>query len=728
MLSLSKELCSMRIAAVLLLAAATAWCVPVEKWVQTTRSDFQNGKAQGTAVLAVGKVTLAPELKPLLGKAVPHIWALAADGRGAIYAATGLKARVIRIRGGKADDFFTAPNKADLEILSVAVGPKGAIYAAAAPSGTLYRIAADGKADVLYKSPDPYVWALAIADDGTVYAATGPNGKLLKITPKGKATTVLKADAKHILSLLLAPDGSLYAGTDRKGLLYHVPPKGTPRVVYDAAESDIRALARDPKGNLYFATAATATKPTTTSIARKTPSMMRIVRPSSRTPTPPPPTKPSAPGAAIKATNSIYRLAPDGAVTKLLSTSGVAYYALIWHRDRLYAGTGNAGKLYRIDDRASVQLADLKQSQIMALAADRGALVLATANDGQVYRVAAQHATMGTLLSEVYDTTSLSRWGQIAWQAQTPRGAGVTLATRSGNTSRADASWSPWSKECTEARGQAVASPPARFIQYRATLKRGRDDKAPLLDEVVIAYVRANEPPRVTRISVGKPPKPRRPTTPSKPGTATPTSTGSRSRPMNTRKQSVTSQRGPFAERIRITWAATDPNKDSLLFALHFRGEDESTWKKIRDRLLITHYDWDTERVPDGAYRFRVVASDIRTNPPDRALEGELVGEAVVIDNTPPTVGELKARVGKDRAVSVAVAAKDAGSRIDSAEYTIDGGEWQQLAPTDGIFDAAAETMEFKTESLEPGEHTIVVRAKDEAGNSGAAKAVIQVK
>jgi hypothetical protein len=714
----------MRLIASVLLAsaAAAAWAVPVEKWVQTTRGDFQNGKAQGTAVLALGQVTLAPELKPLLPKPASHLWALAADADGTVYAASGFKPRLLRLRGEKVEELFAAPGKADLEVLAVAVGPKDVVYASVAPSGTLYRIAPDGKAEVLHKSADPYLWALAIAPDGGLYAATGPNGKLLKIAPDGKAAEVFKADAPHILSLLVAPDGSLYAGTS-KGLLYHVPVKGTPHVAYEAAEGDIRALARDPKSNLYFATAATSA-PQAEPPKQPPPAPPPEGR---RAPPPASPAPPSAPGATVKATNALYRLAPDGTVTKLLAAEGEAFYALTWYRDHLHAGTGNDGKLYRIEEQTAVQLADLEESQITAFALVQDALFLATANAGQVYRVEAPHAAAGSFTSEVYDTASSCRWGQITWQAQVPRGATLSLATRTGNTAKPDASWSAWSAEYAQPSGEAIASPPGRFVQYRATLKRGHDGAAPVLDEVVIAYLRANEPPRITEVKFGKPPEPRQPPPPEgSPEARRPVVAVSR--PLTTQKQPAAPQRGPLTQRIRIAWAATDPNNDGLFFALFFRGEDETTWKKVTDRLGVAFHDWDTESVPDGPYRFRIVASDSRTNPPDAALEGQFITETVIIDNTPPTLADLKTRVENDRRVTVTVRAADATSRIESAEYALDGGEWMQLTAADGVFDSPTETLEFRTAPLDPGEHTVVVRAKDEADNSGAAKAVVKVK
>ena len=723
---------------------ASAQAVPVEKWVQTTQSDFEQAEASGTAVLGLGQVVLAPEFEPLLDKPVTHIWALAADAKGTVYAASGIAPRLLRIRGGKVETAFTSPDKGDIEVLSVAVGPAGAVYAATAPSGTIYRIPAEGKPEPFYKGSDPYVWAMAVAPDGTVYAATGPNGKLLKIAASGKAATLLKANADHILSLLLAPDGSLYAGTDKNGYLYHVSPKGKARVAYDADESDIRALALGPDGELYIATAATAaaagsapTKPSTSApaggrtiiISRRPSAMAAKPSPgSSRGSTSSRPSKPSAPGARLSATNTIYRLAPSGDVTKVLSVQGVAFHALAWHQGQLFAATGNDGKLYRVNGDRAVQLADLDESQITALAVADGRLVLATANPGRIYRVTARHTSEGTLVSEVYDTGTLSHWGQLSWVADAPRGTSVAIAVRTGNVAKPDATWSDWSSDHREPAGAAIGGPPARFIQYRATLKTSKGDATPTLDEVVIAYVQSNRPPTVAEVKVGRVPEPRRPQPRPQPGAPAPPQPTPESRPLTTKKQPASPQRGPFPDHIRILWKAEDPNKDNLLYDVYFRGEGETTWKRLAERLGVPYHDWDTHNVPDGAYRVRVVASDAASNPPAQALTGERITEAFTIDNTPPAISELKTQVHPDRTVTVIAPCTDKGSTLASAEYSIDAGDWTNVPAADGIFDSAAETVRFTTKPLDKGEHTLVLRAKDDAENSGAAKAVFVVK
>ena len=53
----------------------------------------------------------------------------------------------------------------------------------------------------------------------------------------------------------------------------------------------------------------------------------------------------------------------------------------------------------------------------------------------------------------------------------------------------------------------------------------------------------------------------------------------------------------------------------------YYRGENETQWKLLKDKLDQKFYSWDTTSLPDGAYYLRIVASDAPSNPPAVALE-----------------------------------------------------------------------------------------------------------
>jgi len=65
-------------------------------------------------------------------------------------------------------------------------------------------------------------------------------------------------------------------------------------------------------------------------------------------------------------------------------------------------------------------------------------------------------------------------------------------------------------------------------------------------------------------------------------------------------------------------------------------------------------------------------------------------------------------------------------TRVARIEYALDGAEWVYSLPKDGVFDNAAEEINIVLENLEPGEHTIVVRASDENGNMSTSHLVFE--
>src|ERR1700690_1718311 len=127
-------------------------------------------------------------------------------------------------------------------------------------------------------------------------------------------------------------------------------------------------------------------------------------------------------------------------------------------------------------------------------------------------------------------------------------------------------------------------------------------------------------------------------------------------------------------------------------------------------------YSWNTESIPDGWYRVKVVASDEDSNPVGEALTDEKISELVKVDNTRPQVQQLT----YDGAGGVLKGmARDNLSLIRYLEYSIDGGEWKFFAPKDGVFDDREEAFEVKIGPLSAGPHFIAVRAPDGDGNMG---------
>ena len=116
----------------------------------------------------------------------------------------------------------------------------------------------------------------------------------------------------------------------------------------------------------------------------------------------------------------------------------------------------------------------------------------------------------------------------------------------------------------------------------------------------------------------------------------------------------------------------------------------------------------------------RITASDAPSNPAPLALTGDKESLPFEVDNTPPTV---TVTLISRSPVRLRAVAKDDSSLIRRAEYSVDGGRWDEVHPTDGINDSREETYEISLDALSgPGPHIVVVRASDQLGNVSTAR------
>jgi hypothetical protein len=378
-------------------------------------------------------------------------------------------------------------------------------------------------------------------------------------------------------------------------------------------------------------------------------------------------------------------------------------------------------------DRAAVLVAQVGEGDATRLLAEPGGTLAATGNLAKIIRLGSDPGASGWFESPVHDAGTVARWGRIAWINSGKTGS-LAFRTRTGNTARPDATWSEWSDPVNNPA--PVTSPNARFIQWRAEFTGG-SNAAPALDHVSLAYLPQNTPPVVRSIQVSSQAgaatvKPGASSSSTPASTAafsiTVTDTGDVSTPAGTPSQMVSRSAG---SQMQIAWQADDPDGDRLLYNLYFRGEDETQWKLLRGDMTENTYTLEGDVLADGRYFFRVTASDRLSNPLDLAREAALVSAPVLIDNTPPVV-----HVGAPRrngpAVELDVEATDAASSLRRCEYSIDAGPWTPLEAVDGVIDSPQESFQVRLRDVPEGEHVIVVRAIDSAGNAGLAKVVIR--
>jgi hypothetical protein len=706
----------------------------------TTQADFLKGDVQNLSIDTRGQLTLGPASELVYETAAPFLWALIPGADGSLFIGTGNEGRVFRVDAdGKGTSFF---DSAELEAHALAPAPDGGLYVGSSPDGKIYKVDRKGVATTFFEPDEKYIWAMTVDAKGNLYAATGEKGIIYRIGPDGKGSRFYQAKATHATSLAFDRSGNLLVGTESPGRVLRVDPAGKAFVLLDSPFQEIRALRFDDKGMLYVAAvsgrtppagggrpaeggpdrpASESSPPPIASVSTEITSIAVADTPSSSgSSTPPRPDGRSPRGA-------IYRIAPDGLWDQLWESREDAPYDLIFDAEgRLIVGTGNKGKIYRLegDPLQPTLLVGAGAQQVTAFYKDaKNRLYFATANPGKLFRLSTTRATRGTYESEPRDAQTVATWGALRWRGSTPNGSAIEISTRTGNTATPDDTWSPWSAAYTIADGSPITSPKARFIQWRVTLT-GKAD-SPVLTSISAAYLQRNLRPQVRSITVHPPGIVfQKPFTTGDPELAgfenqtTPERTLTNAA-MNSQQSSSGSPalgRRTYQKGLQtLIWRAEDENDDDLSYEIRYRREGETTWKVLRRDVTEPILVWDTTTVPNGTYFVRIVASDSPSNAADTALAGESDSAAFEIDNIPPEIKTQPARVQGSKTI-VTFAVIDDHSPIQRVECSEDGMTWRPVFPRDGIADSKSEQYEVGIDG-ELGPRGLSLRVTDAMNN-----------
>jgi sugar lactone lactonase YvrE len=730
---------------------SSAFAEGTRSWEQSKFEDLAKGTATGVAIRSAGGLELAPTFKSLYATPSTYIWAIAADDAGNVYVAAGAPARVYRIPpDGRATIIFEPK---ELQVQALRISSAGAIYAATAPDGKVYKIEhnAGGKAQpakanssptadpswsssVYFEPGTKYIWDLALDKSGNLYVATGDHGEIFRVTPKGEHSVFFQSDETHIRVLAFDAEDNLIAGSDGSGLIYRISPAGDGFVLYSAPKKEITALALDRSGNIYAAAvgekkpgnASTSSAFNTALLtmganlpggAPQVPGMTITANPAGPAISGPFP----FPGGGASSGSDVYRIAPDGSPIRLWTSHEDIVYALTFDsQGRLLAGTGNRGHIFEItglDDFSDLLKA--AASQVTAFAkAPGGAVYAATSNLGKVFVLGPGPEAQGTYESDVFDAKIFSRWGRVE-----SRGIGhVDVYARSGNVDNPDRNWSPW-KKVDLGKDDETGVPAARYAQWKAVLHAGTP--APNVDSVALNYLPKNVAPEIEdlTVQVGVKYQP------------TPKNTGmSLGADSSTLSSATHFEAAPSSshdrDSIGVKWSAHDDNDDQLVYSIYYRGDGQKRWLLLKDDITDKAYSFDASLLPDGGYTVRVVASDAASHSPGESLTASRESRRFEVDTTPPRIENLSATLDGSQ-IHVTFRAGDGFSPIKRAEYSVDAGDWKYVEPVGQLSDAKTETYDFKAspEAAKDGavssEHVVVVRVYDRYDNMGAAKTLI---
>ncbi len=534
---------------------------------------------------------------------------------------------------------------------------------------------------MLFDSDEPHLRSLLALDDGTALVGTAGDGLLLSIAADGRARTLHASDAPEIVALAAAADGGVWIGV-----------LASEASLVDLGSSDGNGNGNgngngddeDDDGN--GVEVSESSEATSAGSRRK-----GFRGPRSR----------------------VLHYRPETGVSRAWDFEDETIFDLLEHAGRLWVATGLEGKLYSFSDERMVLEKDVDEAQIVSLFPAGDELGFASTNSAALFRFTPGSEREGTLTGSVLDARQMARFGTLRWSGQQPDSTSVRFSMRSGMSKEPDVTWSDWTPP---AGGREIGLDGlglSRYFQWRLHLS-SNNGASPVVTTVEVSYLQSNQKPEIESfeaLPAGQILVPGNfnpsnqvyePAHPNRDGIFT--TVGGQRRDNNRNLKTLWKQ-----GYRTLRWSADDPNEDELRFSLYFRREADDDWLLMTEDLEDPRYSFDATVLPDGDYRFKVVASDAAANVEDQAEEAHRVSETIVIDHSP---ADLTSATRTDSAIRATV--EDALSPLRSAEFSTDATEWRPAEAADGLLDGTRETVVV---TADPDARLLLLRITDAAFN-----------
>jgi hypothetical protein len=359
------------------------------------------------------------------------------------------------------------------------------------PNGKVYRFDpfAPAATGLVYDSLDKNILSLAVGEDGSVYAGSDNRGLIYKIDPRNKSATVMyDSEQPEITALLQQGSGPLYAAATTAAaakaeskFAAQFPMSGRPDVKSKSSGNSSEDQSTR-KLEIPVTKGSGKAKPG----ERKGPMMK-----------PPPPTQAS----------HIYKISKKGYVTDVFSAT-VVLFCLLGQEDNLLVGTGNNAQLFSVDpeeEQYSVIYQDKQASQITAIAESGDEIFLGTSNPAKLVKLKKTFASDGSYTSDLVDAGQPANWGKLQIEADVPQGCRIMLSSRSGNVEDVnDPTFSDWTEPKEVTGPTQLRCPLGRFCQYKLILKSSGGTTSPIIREIAIAQTVPNLAPKVQSVDVAR--------------------------------------------------------------------------------------------------------------------------------------------------------------------------------------------------------------------------------
>jgi hypothetical protein len=671
-----------------------------------------------------------------------YVWALAETPDGKLYAATGPTGKLFEVSPDGSSRVLLETEENNL--LSLLSDGKDMLYVGTDPHGLVYRVnRSTGESFVVYNAAESEITALALDAQGNLYAATGEAHD--EQGQQNQAAAPTENGGHPDNGAVSVPIPSSPPNNPKPPTPPDPNPGRPDPIPKQPNQSGQQTIFWNSRAHHSFCPRTAAVLTLDDGPDQPSPGGPPNRRPPvgvpGSSPQATPDTEPSTPDQTKNngqqpppnQGNAVYKIDPDGFVTEVFRQP-VVVLSMVENNGVLLLGTGGEGQVFQVDPNAeeTVVLAKVDAKDVTNLLTTRdGQIYVGMGNVGSIATMSDGFAERGTYISPVLDATQISRFGKLQLHGSLPPHTSLLVSTRSGNVNEAsDKNWSKWSDDVSVAEFLPVKSPSARFLQYRFTFGSADAKATPVIDNVSVAYQMPNMAPQIKSIHIA--PSGDASTQNSNAAAngasaaggggngsaaaATPANAAANGPPGTATGEpdNHPTQPNPI---LTIAWDASDLNNDTLTYSLYFRQGSSDPWILLKKNLTDATFDWDTRQVADGRYQVKVVASDAASNPPGMEKTATRISDPVVVDNTPPIIGDVKwHQVGAK--VHIELRAVDQTSTVASVEYAVDSSSnWQLVLPVDMIYDSPEEQVQFDLAGLSPGSHQVALRATDSKGN-----------
>ncbi|HTL97638.1 MAG TPA: hypothetical protein VL181_02435, partial [Holophagaceae bacterium] len=439
------------------------------KAVFASFNDWIGAATKGVSIGADGALRLAPAER-LVGQ-LPEgvIWCAVPDGQGGAYLSAGTDGKLYHYAGGQMRPL--AQVKGGIVFAMAKVGPDLIV----APSGQdkLFRVSTDGTVKPWCDLDASVIWSMRAEGTDVVCAGGAQSGAVL-ITAHEGSSRKLAGLPEETAFTAMCPDGSggYYLGSLGRGLVLHYGRVSDHlEILMDTPFEEVRAIAVD-NGDIYAGADNDLASRLQGGKLEKREGY--LVADASQTPK-----------------CAVIRIGKDRVPQTLWQSARSQVYALEAWKGRLLIGTGNRSRIFAVPLDAKQRdmnpfevLTELGAGQATAFLASGSELLVAASNPAEVHALSELQATEGTLDSPVLRAQPLADWGRAVLDAQTPEGTAASLQFRTGFTEEPDATWSAWTPPLRS--GELPSLPPTRFAQFRVRLTSARGGATPVASAVIV--------------------------------------------------------------------------------------------------------------------------------------------------------------------------------------------------------------------------------------------------